>query len=212
MNSKYRSLGRGILLVGLVSLFGVNARAWIFQEVPDKAVEVHYKLAVAAAVTTNTVIVDLSDTVNFPHKETGELNIDSLRIDVDKAALSSGTVKVGIVNYVDSSTGSVTWIWSREFAKNVSNTDVSYYSNFLPAFLKCRVNTAGYGVDGNTPYILSSDKTSGATTFQTDVNLPNTAGTSVGAGTGDLILQVVNLDPAVAITVTADLIYHSNQR
>src|SRR6185436_1218852 len=106
-------LNRLILIAAALLLGALKpANAWIFQEVPDKAVVVHSSVTVAAAVTsTNSILVDLSDTVNYPHKETGELNLDSIRVDIDKIAASTCTVKIGVVNYVDTSTGSVTWVW-----------------------------------------------------------------------------------------------------
>lgn len=205
---------RSLLVAFIVGAFFTvrPAHAWIFQEVPDKAVTVHYRLSVAAGVSTDTVVISLSSTTVWPHKETGEINLDAIRLDVDKVAASSGTVKLGVVNYVDTATGTVTWIWSREFAKNVSNTDVSRFNSYLPCFLKLRVNPNGYGVDGSLPYIFSSTKAAGSTTFQSDVVIPSPANVSIAPAVGDLILEVVNSDGTNAIVVTVDLTYHSNAR
>jgi len=203
---------RGLIAAFIVGICSVSARAWIFEQVPDKAVTVHYRLPVGPSVSTNTILIDLNDTTNFPHKETGELNLDYIRLGIDKLAASTGTVKLGIVNMVNVTTGSVTWMWSVEFSTNASNTNIQENTNLLPVFLKCRVNPASTAdIDGSTPYILSNDKTTQSTTYQTDVALPTPVGNAF-PGVGDILLQVVNKDNVSAIIVTVDAIYHSNAR
>lgn len=194
-------------------LFSVApARAWVFEEVPDKCVSVTYRLPVAANVSTAAIVVDLSDTVNFPHKLNGVLNISSIGIEIDKAAASTTTVKLGVINYVNSSTGSVTWFRKVEGNLSVSNTNVETFRTYTPNFLKLRVERATLpDQDGATPFLISNDITSGSTIYQTDVNLPSPilAGGSP-AGTGDLVLSVVN--GAGAVTVTVEVQYHADKR
>lgn len=198
-----------LLAVGFLGL-AQKSHAWIFQEVPDKAVEVHYRLDVAANITTNTIVIDLSDTTNWPHKETGELNLDSVRLNIDKVAASTVTVKLGVVTYVDSSTGCVTWFTLLSSSQNVSNTNVYSFTNYMPTFIKCRVNPGtSAGANGTTPYIFSNDTTLGSTIFQNDVVLPTPAG-NAAPGTGDIVMQVSQAGTATVVIL--DLVYHSNQR
>lgn len=206
------SFKKGIIFAALALLAPCKPlHAWIFEQIPDKAVLVHYQFSVAAAITTNTVIIDLSDTSGWPHKDTGELNIDYYRFDIDRVATSSTSIKLGVLNYVNSSTGSVTWFAIYGSSLNVSNTSQLTQTNFLPASIKCRVNT-GLTPDttGFTPFIFSNDKTSGSTLFQTDVVLPSPNG-NIFPGVGDIILQVVNGGASTAL-INADILYHSNSR
>ncbi len=203
-----------LILFASLALFGPlkPAHAWIFQEIPDKAVEVHYNLVVGAAVSTNTVLISLSSTTIWPHKENGELNLDVVRMAIDKVAASSATVRLGVLNMVNSSSGSVTWLTVLASTKNVSNTTNLVFANYLPVSIRCRVNKAALAdTDGTTPYLFSNETTSASTAYQNDVYLQSPAG-NILPGTGDIILQVVNNDQTNAINVVMDVIYHSNQR
>lgn len=199
-----------LLLAGLCVIPLARAQASIFGDISDKDVMVNYRLAVAATISTAAIVIDLSDTTNWPHKETGELNISAFRIDVDKTAASTDTVKIGVVNFVDSSTGSVTWVETLEGTSNVSNTNVTEVLNFAPNYLRLRVNPNGPQTDGLTPFILSNDTTGGSTTYQTDVNLPSAFSAATKPGVGDLVVSVVN--GAAAIVVNIQVLYHSNSR
>lgn len=206
-----RKIKQIALLAGLILGVSVSARAWIFEQVPDKNVTVRYRLSVAAALSTATIAIDLSDTTNWPHKETGEINISAIRVDIDKVAASSATVKLGVVNFVNSSTGSVTWFYGREFSKNVSNTDVSHVVNYAPNFMKLRVNPGSNDDNGTTPYLFSNDTTNGSAIYQNDVFLPSPLGNDK-PGVGDIILAVNNTDYARVIIVSIEIQYHANKR
>jgi hypothetical protein len=208
-----KKLSAFVLLVGL-ALGGMlrPAHAWIFQEIPDKAVTVHYRLPVAAATSTTTLMVSLSSTT-WPHSDRGYLNLDAVKLDIDKVSTSSGTIKIGVVTAVNSSSGCVNWIWSREYSKNVSNTGVTGFASYLPAYVNCKV-IAGANSDtpGTTPYIIANDSTTWSTTFQTDVTLPTPTSFSWAPGLGDLVLSVVNSDGGNSVVITIDALYHGNQR
>lgn len=177
---------RILLVLGLV--FGCAGVAQA-NTLEDKTSTVRYRLNVAANVSTAAVVVDLSDTVNWPHKQNRELSVVSLRVEVDKLAASTCTVKVGVVNFVNASTGSVTWFHVIESTVNTSNTNIQEFSLFTPNYVRLRVDSAGNAVNGLTPYLLSNDKTSGSTTYQTDVPLPTPAG-NAAPGRGDIVLFV----------------------
>ena len=201
----------GFILFALAALGPLRpAHAWFFQEVPDKTVTVRYRLAVSANVSTAAVVIDLSDTTNWKHTETGQINISSIKLDIDKAAASTTTVKMGVVNFVDSSTGSVTWFYAKESALNVSNSNAVDFLSYVPNYLRLKVNPASTPqTDGTTPYLLSNDTTSGSTTYQTDVNLPSPAGVTA-PGAGDVILAVTN--GTAAVTVNVEVQYHAEKR
>lgn len=199
-----------ILFVAGLLAVSVPARAWVFEEVPDKNVTVTYRLAVAANVSTSAVVVDLSNTTNFPHKQTGVLNISSIGIEIDKAAASTTTVRLGVINYVNSSTGSVTWFRKIEGNLNVSNTNIVDFRSYTPNFLKLRVEQSSTpDADGATPFLVSNDTTSGSTIYQTDINLPSPIGGSA-CGPGDLVLSVVNGNGAVVVSIEVQ--YHADRR
>ena len=195
-------------------LFGLSsaAHADLFGSVKDKSVAVTYKLAVAATITTHTVVIDLSDTSNWPHKETGQINISDIRVSIDKTAASTCTIQIGVVNFVNASTGSVTWFYSQNSERNVSNTNINPFTNYHETYYRCRVNPGTTpNTNGSTPYILSSQTTTASTVYQDDLNLPSPVGTgTTKPGVGDIVMMVQN--GAVALEVYVEIIYHSQPR
>jgi hypothetical protein len=200
-----------ILIFALVAAAAAPARAWFWEQAPDKTNTVRARLTATLNSSTSTVLVDLSDTTRWPHKETGEVNISAIRVDVDKIAASSGTIKIGVVNAVDIASGTVTWVWGREFGKNVSNSDVSFVANYVPTFLRLKVNPPTYPADGVLPYVLSNDVTTDSTVYQSDVTLTAASGTSVAPGVGDVLVLITNSDITNTFVVGVEIQYHTNK-
>jgi hypothetical protein len=201
-----------VYLIGLAvaSLFLVPSKLHAYNGMWDDSQLVTYKITVPSATTSTTaVVVDLSDIVNFPHKRSKELILTSIALQIDKVAASTCTVKLGVVNFVNASTGSVTWFTEFPNDRNVSNTlTQNYYTGTYYYDLLVKPSSTS-DVDGATPYILSNDKTSGSTTYQNDVVLPNAANTSATPAVGDLIMQVTKdatnaLDVYVTVTYFAE--------
>lgn len=193
----------------LISMAKV-CRADILDDIGDRSYEVKYQLAVAAQISTNVIVIDLSDTVNFPHKQSGEIEITNIKLNVDKTAASTETIKLGVVNQINVSSGSVTWFWSNGAKSNVSNTDTFVQNYGSDHWYRLRANEV-VNSTGTTPYILSNDLTSASQTFQNDVALP--CPTPLGQafpGMGDLILQANN--GAVAIDLSLEIHYFARRR
>lgn len=192
----------------LLALLGATSGIAHADFLGEEVFTAKYRLSVAANTSTAAVVIDLSDTTNFPHKNSRELNIDSLRISVDKVAASTFTVKVGVVNFVNASTGSITWFYSEEGVVNVSNTNVIGFYDYRPDFIRARVNESStQDTDGATPYIISNDTTSGSTTYQTDVRLPSMLAAGAIPARGDLVIFVQT--GAGAVVANLKLQYHS---
>lgn len=186
------------------------AHAGIFDYGAEKTVYVKYDLAVTAT-STSTVLVDRSDTTNWPHKHAGSIRIVGLDVNVDKAAASTTTVKIGVVNFINASTGSITWVWEKSHLTNVSNTDVNANPHFFPIPINCKVEPANTADDGATPYVLSNDTTSGSSTYQNDSDLPSPNG-DVSPGLGDLILFVQKPGTSTTATVNIHIWYYTDRR
>ena len=199
------------VLFGLFICLGFisTSQAGIFDETGDRTVRVSYSTySFTTMLSSSVVLIDLSDTSGFPHKETREINISSIRVNFDKAAASTATVRIGVVNFVDTSTGSITWFYEIKSDLNVSNTNVELFRNYNPNFIRTRVEggTASCGDDcnGTTPYLFSNSKTNGSTTYQTDVKLLSVTGTNVFPGRGDIVMEWTKAGSAMNITVDID--------
>jgi len=197
-----------LFLFGVLLLASNQVHGVIFDHLPERTVLVKYDFDVAADISTTTLAIDLSDTTNWPHSDTGFLNITNMRISVDKTAASTETIKVGVVNFVNASTGSVTWFHDIENESNVSNTNNTYQVNLAPVYYRLQVKSNGNAADGDTPFVFSNDTTAGSTTFQDDLVLPSTNGDTF-PGAGDIVIEVSN--GVVAITVVAEIFYHAEK-
>ena len=199
-------------LIALIMFVGLGsfARAGIFDYGVDKQSYLKYDLSVAVT-STATVLIDLSDTTNWPHNDTGYVRIGGLRIDIDKAAASTTTVKLGVVNFINPSTGSITWFYEKSNLLNVSNTEIMPMEIFFPLSIGCKVSPNNGATDGDTPFIFSNDTTSGDTTYQTDVYLPSPNG-NVYPGLGDIILYVSKPGASTSATVSVEIFYYTEKR
>lgn len=209
------------ILLSIAIVIGVSsfAKADLFDRQKDKTMMVRSTMTVSANASTTTILIDLSSTSAFngwPHQDNREINISGIEISWDKIAASSCSVKIGVVTFVNTSTGSVTWFASNDNERNVSNTKSYSWISPIEGYYKCRVNsvqqsTIGVNTDGLTPYILTNDKTSGSTTFQTDVNLPSPLGNRF-PGVGDIVATAADLDQLVAMDLRITIFYWSEPR
>jgi len=156
---------------------------------------------VSPAITASTaaIIVDLSDSTNWPHVQTGEVSVSAIRVSVFQSAASTATIKIGVVTENDSSNGSATYF----FVLNV-DAAVAVLTNsvdYEPSQVRAYVNGSG-----ETPYLLSNDTDSGSTVYQNDVPLPTAFGTDANTAAGDVVLFFQG-DDAASTTVNVELLY-----
>lgn len=139
--------------------------------------------------TTTYVLIDLSDTVNWPHKEKKAIHITSIQCELDKAAASTTTVRIGVVNYIGVSSGSITWFYDKKGEQNISNTNVDGYQEYPDYGINTKVNFSTGEFDGTTPYILSTEKSSLVTYLKLNTFLPTINSTQVFPAVGDILIE-----------------------
>lgn len=180
----------------------------------EKTVCVHYSTTVP--VNSSPAVVDLihlaSATANsiyiYPHYDLGEIDVTHIRVDVDKLTTSTGSVKIGVLDFVNQSTGSVKFFWGRSYAKNVSNTDTSVGYNETPSFFRCKVLPKAGTTEGDTPFIASNDTRNGSALYNlaTKVKSPTD---DIFPGRGDIMMEITNSDATNTVIVNVDILYHS---
>jgi len=199
-----------ILLIFLLCFCSVS-HALVTDYIPEESVTVNYNLSVAADISTTTLLIDKSDTTNWPHVKDQWINVDSIKLSVDGVAASTQSVKIGVVSKIHASSGSVTWFHTYRKELNVTGNQTMVEGgnyNPAPSFLRLRVDggvSFGDG-EGSTSYLISNDTDLNTTTYQSDVNLPSPDG-NTAPGIGDIIMQISN--GASAIVIDAQLIYHA---
>ena len=149
--------------------------------------------------TTSTLIaymlIDLSDTTNWAHSDTGHINLEYFIIEVDPDASWSGEIKIGFLSDVGADNGDFNQIVDVDMKRKT-------------ALFVEQINFGSHGFDCEAnhhfgPIIANS------TLFRTGVNLegPDTA-TSYPSGAGDLCM-IVDGDGTNAVDVSITLGYEA---
>jgi len=176
--------GVGTALTG-VTLEGVTS----LHTIPGKAdVEVVH-LDADVSSTTAFMLVDLSDTTNWPHSKTGHLDMAYLIINADPATNFAGDIELGFLSDVDAENGDFHGIM--EFHLDKKTEPFTFGINF-----------GAFGMDLETEHWFGPT-TADSTLFQTDVNLEGPDGnTSFPSGNGDLVCIVTVSATSVAVGLT----------
>lgn len=191
-----------LLLVASLLMSCAGAHAY---EASRDVYEVRYKLSVAANTSTAAVVIDLSDTTNWPHRRRGSLIVQDIQVKVDKVTASSCTVKLGVVSFVNDSSGTVKWFYGVEQAKNVGDAynwvatnGMTYYNLLVQPVVD---------QSGATPLILTNDVTTQSTVYQRDVPLPSPSSVMAAPGVGDCVISVANSDATNSVDVYLEVHY-----
>ena len=155
----------------------------------------------AIAASTAFVLVDLSDTTNYPHNLTSKIILHAIHLHVEAHSNGVFDLWIGVVKEADATNGSVDWIEVAHLEGLTSllgwHDDMSYG----PANLEI--------VDGELTHVITGASQDDNTNWQTDTGLQSPAGAAAGAtgkpGAGDLVMWVEkvsgsgNLDVSVAV-------------
>jgi hypothetical protein len=135
------------------------------------------------------MVIDVSDTTNWPHTETGHVNIEWLILEVDPDNSFTGEIKLGFLENVDATNGDFYQVIDIDMARSSS-------------LVVENMDFGTHGIDMESdhhfgPIIANS------TLFQTDVNLDGPDGTnSFPSGNGDVVLLVERSAGSVDVSIT----------
>lgn len=159
---------------------------------------IHFESASLSA-SQDFILIDISDTVNYPHTLTDYVHLEWLRIHTDATALTADySIEVGFLENVDATDGDFHALYDLSGAINLGTSkDVQF--NFYPNGARCQASS------------VANNPTLNDTAFQTDVNLastldPTTADTP--SGDGDLVLRLSHTAGNIIIGVEAS--YHTH--
>lgn len=174
--------------------------------------------AEAVAASTGYVVVDLSDTSNFPHSNTDHLHLLSLILSSEKASDGIFDVWVGVVYEVDGSDGSVQWLHVFHLQAVGNSTDstdrfaqqIDFTLNGAnPDGINCKVNAAGTGLT----FFAGNQTQADNVTWQTDVGLASPVGAAAGAtgkpGAGDIVCWVEEVTNGGTLDFSLTAIYEA---
>lgn len=145
------------------------------------------------------ILIDLSDTANYPHNATDYIHLERIRVHTDPSANAVYCVNIGFLENVDDTNGDFHAI-TDACANNVTGRAIDIVQEMYPNGPRC-----------TTDFVLSSDKSLNSTAFQTDVNLASTLDPSTEdtpSGNGDLVIRIDCTAGSVDISV--ELSYHAH--
>lgn len=192
---------RGIIKLLVDKIFvklhdGTNALSFILHEgvvsVPVSIAHieqfvVHVDVDNIGAVT-GVMLIDLSDTTNWPHTNTGHIVIDEMSLDIDPATAYRGDIEFGFLSSVDDTNGDLNVIMTHHFGQGAMHLSASH-------------DFEG-GIDLEAE-MWFGPTTADDVTWQTDVNLLGPDGTTAfPAGDEDFVMKVNRTAGNVDIGVT----------
>lgn len=179
-----------------VYVMGHGDTVWAALEKPD------------LAATERFVLVDLSDTVNFPHSETGRIRVYKISVDIERgenAANGEYIVYIGVVIEVDATDGSTKWsvVMHEEVDDQATDGVAKRHYEFgwnegLDLEVSGGALVRGVSNAGDTDNVG----------WQTDVALDSPAGDAASApGAGDLVMLVEETGGTGSISICVTVQY-----
>jgi hypothetical protein len=152
----------------------------------------------AVAADTGYVLVDLSDTTNYPHLTTAEIHLLGLLLHAEKATDGDFNLTVGVVIENDATNGSIKGVYQFNMSHVANATDST--DRLAPVYVDFTLGGAipeGVNLNvtsGAVTYFVSNVDDADNTIWQNDVGLLSPVGAAAGAtgkpGAGDLVVLV----------------------
>ena len=151
------------------------------------------------SASEDVILIDLSDTTNYPHDYAAWIHTSNIIMSIDASALAEYVIQLGFLDNVDDTNGDFHEVFSIDGSKKAGN------SHFVT------ISTSP-----ESPRFLSSkfvgpvevDQTS----FQTDVNLRSTldptGAAATSSGNGDMAMRVTHTAGTYAVSIAIG--YHSH--
>jgi hypothetical protein len=150
------------------------------------------------------ILVDLTDTANFPHTETGKIRLYSLTIDVQTDTSGDFIIYIGTIIEVDATDGSTTWLLGLLCQWDDNPTDGTAHRQYFFNWEKGLDLEVSGGAMVN---VISNAGDAADVVWQTDVNLDSPVGAaSSPSGTGDLCMFADRTAGNLDISVTVEYI------
>lgn len=140
------------------------------------------------------MLIDLSDTTNWKHTNTGHINIEWIIFEVDPDSTWAGQVKIGFLVDVDGTDGDFHQI-----------LDIDMERKAVPILENINFGSHGFDCETNHhfgPVIADS------TLFQTDVSITGPNAATFPSGAGDLVM-IIDGDGTQFVDVSITLGYET---
>lgn len=159
----------------------------------------HFHIDGLTTGTYRYILIDISDTTNYPHTLTDYVHVEWLEIEVDADVQGAYSVNLGFLDNVDATNG------DRYITKHWSGSRTA--GNQLLEFINPYPNGWRMRPENTVTHMISLNDTN----YQTDVDLPSTltpTAPDTPAGTGDVVLEVTVT--AGTINLSQEMGYHTH--
>lgn len=152
--------------------------------------------------TTYDILVDLSDTTNFPHLNTARIDLEYLKIAIDPASNSVGAVRLGVITRIDGTDADIDFAFNVPFGKTAGR--ILSINMFSPNQMKLGVQS------GSWIFGLTNRSETDVTAVNTGVTLDSPRGSStVTPAVGDVIVKYLHTSGS-AWDSLLECFYHSH--
>lgn len=143
---------------------------------------------IAVGATQAFMLIDLSDTVNWPHTETGHIILEHLYITLNPSTAFRGDITLGFLTDVDATNGDLRVVHGWHFTNSADDKDI--------------VLEHTYGRDMEMSEWFGPSSIDDVL-FQTDVNLQGPDGeTEFPSGDGDVVLKVAQTAGTISVGIS----------
>lgn len=169
--------------------------------------------AEAVAGSTPYVLVDLSDTVNFPHNEDNWLNLLGLILSAEKAGDGVYDIWVGVVTENDATDGSADWlhVFHLESVQNPTDSTDRFHETVdftlggaNPDGIICKVTS------GALVHFAGNQGQADSANWQNDTNRASPVGTTTPPGVGDLVVWVEEVSGTGTLDFSLTALYEDH--
>lgn len=179
-----------------------NGHGDVVQHAHPDSSYVHVDIPVTGGTGYDFILIDLSDTTNWPHDNTGTIHIEEFYVDVDAQVNADYQLNFGYLANVSGTSGDfreITHISGTKTVGQQKSENRKFYPN-------------GPRLSGT--YVTTSDITTGDTAFNTATNLRsalNVTTASVPSGSGDFVLRVTTTGGAnTDFDIEINISYHTH--
>ena len=166
--------------------------------------------AEAVAADTPYVLVDLSDTTNFPHGDTTELHLLGLVLQAEKASDGVYDVWVGVVTENDATDGSATWVhrFDLQHVGNATDSTDRFFAQI--DYTLGEANPEGVNLNvtsGALTKFASNISQANNANWQNDENRASPVGSTTKVGVGDLVVWAEEVSGTGTLDFSLSAIY-----
>lgn len=149
------------------------------------------------------VMVDLSDTTNYPHNQTGSINIDHFTVSVNfTTGTAQAGVKLGVITRIDETNADIYYLISDVVGVQNANDTQLISHTYQPSSVTFKTT------EGNINGAVTNNVELAVSAVNTGATLTSSRGASITPAVGDIILKLDYF--ADNFNAEISILYHSS--